>query len=151
MARIPTLRTEKLPALARERPLEMFGLSLVAAASVVSLVTWIGIRDVNNPAAQLPIITSGGLAAMGMFVIGSNLLLAGIFVRHLMERERWSEGSMTWYAAPENSEAARPMPDEVARRRRRVAERARVAFDENGRPRGQRPLHGRPPVPHDSS
>ncbi len=50
------------------------GLGLHAAGFVVAAVTWAGIRTVDNPAAQLPVIVSGGLTAIGLFGSGSSAL-----------------------------------------------------------------------------
>jgi hypothetical protein len=53
------------------------GLVLIAAGLVALLVTWIQIKDVQNIAAQIPYVTSGGLLGVALAVIGAVALFSG--------------------------------------------------------------------------
>src|SRR5688572_25074447 len=50
---------------------EMIGLALIAGGLVALLVTWLQIKDVQNIAAQIPYVTSGGLLGVALAVIGA--------------------------------------------------------------------------------
>lgn len=47
------------------------GLGLIIAGLVAVLVTWLQIKDIQNQAAQIPYIVSGGIVGLGLMVMGS--------------------------------------------------------------------------------
>ncbi|MDQ3944488.1 MAG: hypothetical protein M3357_04925 [Actinomycetota bacterium] len=55
----------------------MIGLGLIVIGLVALLVTWVQIKDVQNIAAQIPYVTSGGLLGVALAVIGGVALFAG--------------------------------------------------------------------------
>ena len=54
----------------------LIGLALIAAGLVALLVTWVQIKDVQNIAAQIPYVASGGLLGVAVSVIGGVALFA---------------------------------------------------------------------------
>ena len=54
----------------------LIGLGLIAAGLVALLVTWVQIKDVQNIAAQIPYVASGGLLGVAVSVIGGVALFA---------------------------------------------------------------------------
>ena len=55
----------------------IIGIALIAIGLVALLVTWVEIKDVQNIAAQIPYIASGGLLGVALAVIGGVALFAG--------------------------------------------------------------------------
>ena len=55
----------------------LIGIALIAVGLVALLVTWVQIKDVQNIAAQIPYVTSGGLLGVALAVIGGVALFAG--------------------------------------------------------------------------
>ena len=53
------------------------GILLIAAGLVALLVTWIEIKDVQNIAAQIPYVASGGLLGVALAVVGAVALFSG--------------------------------------------------------------------------
>jgi hypothetical protein len=54
----------------------IIGLALIAIGLVALLVTWFEIKDVQNIAAQIPYVTSGGLLGVTLAVIGGVALFS---------------------------------------------------------------------------
>jgi len=52
----------------------IIGIALIAIGLVALLVTWVEIKDVQNIAAQIPYIASGGLLGVALSVIGGTAL-----------------------------------------------------------------------------
>src|ERR1044072_8091578 len=61
-------------ALARQA---IVGIGLMAVGLIALLITWMQIKDINNIAAQIPYVASGGLLGVALAVIGSGALVAG--------------------------------------------------------------------------
>jgi hypothetical protein len=55
----------------------MIGLALIVIGLVALLVTWIQIKDIQNIAAQIPYVASGGLLGVALSVIGGVALFSG--------------------------------------------------------------------------
>jgi outer membrane murein-binding lipoprotein Lpp len=55
----------------------MIGLGLIVIGLVALLVTWAQIKDIQNIAAQIPYVTSGGLLGVALAVIGAVALFTG--------------------------------------------------------------------------
>jgi hypothetical protein len=55
----------------------MIGLGLIVIGLVALLVTWMQIKDIQNIAAQIPYVTSGGLLGVALAVIGGVALFSG--------------------------------------------------------------------------
>ena len=53
------------------------GIGLMAVGLVALLITWMQIKDINNIAAQIPYVASGGLLGVALSVIGSVALFTG--------------------------------------------------------------------------
>ena len=66
-----------LPALP---PKVMAGSVLVMVGLVSILIAWSQTRDINNPAAQIPYLASGGLIGVGLMAVGAALLGGGAVV-----------------------------------------------------------------------
>jgi hypothetical protein len=54
----------------------IIGIALIAIGLVALLVTWFEIKDVQNIAAQIPYIASGGLLGVALSVIGGVALFS---------------------------------------------------------------------------
>jgi hypothetical protein len=54
----------------------LIGIALIAVGLVALLVTWVQIKDVQNIAAQIPYVASGGLLGVALAVIGGVALFA---------------------------------------------------------------------------
>ena len=63
-----------LPALP---PKVLAGSVLVAVGLISILIAWSQTRDINNPAAQIPYLASGGLIGVGLMAVGAALLGGG--------------------------------------------------------------------------
>ena len=55
----------------------IIGVGLMAVGLVALLITWMQIKDINNIAAQIPYVASGGLLGVALSVIGSVALFTG--------------------------------------------------------------------------
>jgi len=53
------------------------GIGLMAVGLIALLITWLQIKDINNIAAQIPYVASGGLLGVALAVIGSVALFTG--------------------------------------------------------------------------
>ena len=53
------------------------GLGLMAVGLLALLITWMQIKDIQNIAAQIPYVTSGGLLGVALSVIGAVALFSG--------------------------------------------------------------------------
>ncbi len=54
----------------------IIGIGLMAVGLVALLITWVQIKDINNIAAQIPYVASGGLLGVALAVIGSVALFS---------------------------------------------------------------------------
>ena len=59
-------------------PQTLIGLALTAVGLVALLITWLQIKDVQNIAAQIPYVASGGLLGVALSVMGGVALFAGV-------------------------------------------------------------------------
>lgn len=66
-----------LPALP---PKLLAGSVLVVAGLISILMAWSQTRDIDNPAAQIPYLASGGLIGVGLMAVGAALLGGGATV-----------------------------------------------------------------------
>jgi len=55
----------------------IIGIGLMAVGLLSLLITWAQIKDINNIAAQIPYVASGGLLGVALAVIGSVALFTG--------------------------------------------------------------------------
>jgi hypothetical protein len=55
----------------------IIGIGLMAVGLIALLITWMQIKDINNIAAQIPYVASGGLLGVALAVIGSVALFTG--------------------------------------------------------------------------
>jgi len=55
----------------------IIGIGLMAVGLLALLITWVQIKDINNIAAQIPYVASGGLLGVALAVIGSVALFTG--------------------------------------------------------------------------
>jgi hypothetical protein len=55
----------------------IIGIGLMAVGLLALLITWAQIKDINNIAAQIPYVASGGLLGVALAVIGSVALFTG--------------------------------------------------------------------------
>jgi hypothetical protein len=55
----------------------IIGLGLMAVGLLALLITWAQIKDINNIAAQIPYVASGGLLGVALCVIGAVALFSG--------------------------------------------------------------------------
>jgi len=55
----------------------IIGIGLMAVGLLALLITWVQIKDINNIAAQIPYVASGGLLGVALSVIGSVALFTG--------------------------------------------------------------------------
>jgi hypothetical protein len=55
----------------------IIGVGLMAVGLLALLITWVQIKDINNIAAQIPYVASGGLLGVALCVIGSVALFTG--------------------------------------------------------------------------
>jgi hypothetical protein len=53
------------------------GIGLMLVGLIALLITWMQIKDINNIAAQIPYVASGGLLGVALAVIGSVALFTG--------------------------------------------------------------------------
>jgi hypothetical protein len=110
-----------LPELARDRRIEAVGIAIVAFGCLLTGLTWAGVREASNVAYQLPIIASGGILAVGCFIVGGLLLVGGI----VMTRFARLEARRARYLAPRNGDGEVQLPDDNDTLERREAVRSR--------------------------
>lgn len=55
----------------------IIGIGLMAVGLLALLITWAQIKDINNIAAQIPYVASGGLLGVALAVIGSVAFFTG--------------------------------------------------------------------------
>jgi hypothetical protein len=55
----------------------IIGIGLMGVGLLALLITWVQIKDINNIAAQIPYVASGGLLGVALSVIGSVALFTG--------------------------------------------------------------------------
>jgi hypothetical protein len=55
----------------------IIGIGLMAVGLIALLITWLQIKDINNIAAQIPYVASGGLLGVALSVIGAVALFTG--------------------------------------------------------------------------
>ena len=55
----------------------IMGIGLMLVGLVALLITWMQIKDINNIAAQIPYVASGGLLGVALSVIGAVALFTG--------------------------------------------------------------------------
>jgi len=58
-------------------PKVLAGSVLVVAGLISILIAWSQTRDIDNPAAQIPYLASGGLIGVGLMAVGAALLGGG--------------------------------------------------------------------------
>jgi hypothetical protein len=56
----------------------LIGLALIAGGLVALVVTWAQIKDIQNIAAQIPYVASGGLLGVALAVIGGVALFSAV-------------------------------------------------------------------------
>lgn len=76
VAELPEVRKKGLP-LPALPPRLLIGSLLVVAGIVSVLVAWGETRHLENPAAQIPYVASGGLIGVGLMAVGAALLGSG--------------------------------------------------------------------------
>ena len=74
--------------LAKDRKVEAIGVAFVTFGFLVTVLTWAGMRTATNPAYQLPILASGGLTAIGCFIVGGLLLVGGMVMTRFARLEK---------------------------------------------------------------
>jgi hypothetical protein len=94
--------------LARDRQIEAIGIAFITFGFVCAVLTWNGMRTATNVAYQLPLLASGGLAAIGCFIVGGLLLVGGMV--------------MTRFARLEKARQAPPVASEARESELRLAE-----------------------------
>jgi hypothetical protein len=92
-------KRRRRPRLAKDRQIEAIGIALVAFGFAATVLTWSGIRTATNVAYQLPVLASGGLTAIGCFVVGGLLLVGGMVMTRFARLEKARQ------ALPDASEA----------------------------------------------
>ena len=114
-----------LPEMARDRRIEAVGIAIIAFGCLLTGLTWAGVREASNVAYQLPIIASGGIMAVGCFIVGGLLLVGGI----VMTRFARLEARRARYLAPRNGDGEVQLPDDndILERREAVRSRRRVS------------------------
>jgi hypothetical protein len=119
-----------LPELARDRRIEAVGIAIVAFGCLLTGLTWAGVREATNVAYQLPIIASGGILAVGCFIVGGLLLVGGI----VMTRFARLEARRTGLVVPRpgtgegegDGDGGVELPEGTVERREAVRSRRRV-------------------------
>lgn len=81
-------RKRRLPRLAKDRHVEAFGIAFIAFGFLVTALTWSGMRTATNVAYQLPLLASGGLVAIGCYIVGGLLLVGGIVMTRFARLEK---------------------------------------------------------------
>lgn len=81
-------RKRRLPRLAKDRHVEAFGIAFIAFGFLVTILTWSGMRTATNVAYQLPLLASGGLVAIGCYIVGGLLLVGGIVMTRFARLEK---------------------------------------------------------------
>lgn len=108
-------RRRRLPRLAKDRHVEAFGIAFIAFGFLVTILTWSGMRTATNVAYQLPLLASGGLVAIGCYIVGGLLLVGGIVMTRFARLEKARRPPI-----PE-SEAELRLFDEAAERRESIS------------------------------
>jgi hypothetical protein len=108
-----TRRKKRRLRLAKDRQVEAFGAAFIAFGFLVTFLTWSGIRTATNVAYQLPVLASGGLVAIGCYIVGGLLLVGGIAMTRFSRMEKAGQ-------LPE-TEAELRLFDEGAERRQSVS------------------------------
>jgi len=111
-----------LPELARDRRIEAVGIAIIAFGCLLTGLTWAGVREASNVAYQLPIIASGGILAVGCFIVGGLLLVGGI----VMTRFARLEARRARSVALPTADGEVQLPDGTLERREAVRSRRRV-------------------------
>jgi len=111
-----------LPELARDRRIEAVGIAIIAFGCLLTGLTWAGVREASNVAYQLPIIASGGILAVGCFIVGGLLLVGGI----VMTRFARLEAGRARSVALRTADGEVQLPDGTLERREAVRSRRRV-------------------------
>jgi hypothetical protein len=110
-----------LPELARDRTVEATGVAVIAFGCLLTGLVWVGIREATNVAYQLPIIASGGLLAVGCFIVGGLLLVGGMVMTRFARQEARRARRFP-DPAPATGDDGR-LADETVERRQAVARR----------------------------
>ena len=76
LADLPEVKKKGLP-LPALPPKVLTGGLLVVAGLISVLIAWGQTRDIDNPAAQIPYLASGGLLGVGLMAVGAALLGGG--------------------------------------------------------------------------
>ena len=76
LADLPEVKKKGLP-LPALPPKVLTGGLLVVAGLISVLIAWSETRDIDNPAAQIPYLASGGLIGVGLMAVGAALLAGG--------------------------------------------------------------------------
>jgi hypothetical protein len=115
-----------LPELARDRRVEAVGVAVIGFGCLLTGLVWAGVREATNVAYQLPIIASGGIMAVGCFIVGGLLLVGGIVMTRFgrQEARRGRRSTESDPAAAGGRDVL--LPDETVERRRAVQSRRRV-------------------------
>jgi hypothetical protein len=113
-----------LPELARDRQVEAVGVAVIAFGCLITALVWAGVREATNVAYQLPIIASGGIMAVGCFIVGGLLLVGGIVMTRFARQEARRLRPLT---EPAPTARAGGLPDETVERRRAVRARGVTA------------------------
>jgi hypothetical protein len=113
-----------LPELARDRRVEAIGVAVIAFGCLLTGLVWAGVREATNVAYQLPIIASGGIMAVGCFIVGGLLLVGGIVMTRFSRQEARRARRFTEPA--DGASGGVVLPDETEERRRAVRSRRRV-------------------------
>jgi hypothetical protein len=112
-----------LPELARDRRVEAFGVAFIAFGCLLTALVWMGVRESNNVAYQLPIIASGGILAMGCFTVGGLLVVGGLVMTRFARQEQ-ARRLRHLSTAPPDGEVT--LTEETLERREAVEARRRV-------------------------
>jgi hypothetical protein len=113
-----------LPALARDRQVEAVGVAVIAFGCLLTALVWAGVREATNVAYQLPIIASGGIMAVGCFIVGGLLLVGGMVMTRFARQQARRVGQVT---GPVPTGEADGLPAEIVERRRAVRSRGVTA------------------------
>ena len=116
-----------LPEMARDRRIEAVGIAIIAFGCLLTGLTWAGVREASNVAYQLPIIASGGILAVGCFIVGGLLLVGGIVMTRFARLEaRRARFVAPQSRDPQSSDGEVQLPDDTLERREVVRSRRRV-------------------------
>ena len=113
-----------LPELARDRTVEAVGVAVIAFGGLLTGLVWTGIREATNVAYQLPIIASGGILAVGCFIVGGLLLVGGMVMTRFARQEAGRGRRLPGLGTGAGDDVL--LADETVERRRAVRSRRRV-------------------------